>query len=505
MRRISDLPFLVIVSGVAALAMLLPAAHAFVLRDLIVARSFLYGAVLTLILVAMVGLATGAHRPRNPQRSHLTALVASYLVLPIIAAVPFHQGAGDVTFLDAWFEMVSAFTTTGATLHDDPTSLSPSLHLWRALVGWLGGYQMLLAAAAILAPLNLGGFEVISGGAVGRGATGASQITRVADPAERVVRYALAIFPIYGGLTLALWVMLLLAGDPGLVALCHAMSTLSTSGISPIGGLGDSGSGRAGEVLILLFFTFAITRRIFPGPSVTTVQVPLLRDPEVRIALTCLAILPLVQFAQHWTGGYEEDLARNAAVALRALWGSIFTTLSFLTTTGFVSHDWAEARAWAGPGSSGLLLLGLALIGGGVATTAGGVKLLRVYALYRHGQRELELLIHPSSVGGDGVAARRMRGEGAYVAWIFFMLFAISIAVVMAALTLTGLEFEPAMVFTIAALSTTGPLAEVGSDGSLSFAVLGDAAKVIVAAAMVLGRLETLAILALLAPDNWRR
>jgi trk system potassium uptake protein TrkH len=85
------------------------------------------------------------------------------------------------------------------------------------------------------------------------------------------------------------------------------------------------------------------------------------------------------------------------------------------------------------------------------------------------------------------------------------MLFAMSIAIVMAALTLTGLAFEPAMVFTIAALSTTGPLAAVATETPLSYDMLGPAAKIIVAAAMVLGRLETLAILALLTPESWRR
>jgi trk system potassium uptake protein TrkH len=503
--RLLDLPLLVILLGFGALAMLLPAAHAFVLRDLPESRAFFYGAILLLVLTAMIGIATANRRPRNAARSQLSAMVGAYLVLPVALAVPFHQSLPDTTFLNAWFEMVSAFTTTGATLYDDPARLAPSLHLWRALVGWLGGFFVLLSAVAILAPLNLGGFEVISGGAVGRTSSATAQIARVADPAQRLQRYALAIFPIYGALTLALWVGLLIAGESGLVALCHAMGTLSTSGISPVGGLQDTGSGWPGELLILLFLCFAITRRGFYGRLLPADPTPLRRDPEVMMALSCIAILPLVQFLQHWTGAYAEDQLRNVLIMLRAFWGSIFTTLSFLTTTGYISQDWAEARAWAGPGSSGLLLLGLALIGGGVATTAGGVKLLRVYALFKHGERELERLIHPNSIGGDGPAARRLRREGAYVAWIFFMLFAISIAVVMAALTLTGLPFEPAMVFTIAALSTTGPLAQIAADAPLSYAMLDSAAKIILAAAMVLGRLETLAILALLAPDSWRR
>ena len=505
MRRILDLPFLVILIGAGALAMLLPAAHALVLRDLHVARSFFYSSLLFLFLAALIGIATASWHPRNPARSHLTALVAAYLVLPLMLAVPFHQALQTTTYLNAWFEMVSCFTTTGATLYDDPDRLSASLHLWRALVGWLGGFFVLLSAIAILAPLNLGGFEVVSGGAVGRGAIGASQITRIADPSERITRYALSIFPVYGGLTLTLWVLLLMAGENGFVALCHAMSTLSTSGISPIGGVADGMSGVTGEVIIFAFLAFAVSRRAFHGRALSFGLTPLHRDPEVQMAVICLAMLPLLQFLQHWTGTFEEDQGYNLLQALQAFWGSVFTTLSFLTTTGFVSQDWSVARSWAGPGSSGLLLLGLALIGGGVATTAGGVKLLRVYALYKQGQRELELLIHPHSVGGDGAAARRLRTEGAYVAWIFFMLFAISIALVMAALTLTGIAFEPAMVFTIAALSTTGPLAAVASDAPLSYDLLGPVAKVILAGAMVLGRLETLAILALLAPDSWRR
>jgi trk system potassium uptake protein TrkH len=505
MRRILDLPLLVILMGIGALAMFLPAAHALVQRDLYVARAFFYGAILLLMLTAMIGIATASYHPRNAARSHLTALVAAYLVMPVLLAIPFHQGLRDTSFLNAWFEMVSAFTTTGATVYDQPGRLSASLHLWRALVGWLGGFFVLLAAVAILAPLNLGGFEVISGGAVGRSTYGTSQITRIADPSERVTRYAMAIFPIYGGLTLALWALLLMAGDGGLVALCHAMSTLSTSGISPGVSVADSPSGTWGEVMIFAFLMFAISRRAFYGQLVSNSIVPIRRDPEVRMALACLAVLPIIQFLQHWTGMYETETLTTVLNGASALWGALFTTLSFLTTTGFVSQDWGLSRSWAGPGSSGLILLGLALIGGGVATTAGGVKLLRVYALFKLSQRELELLIHPNSVGGEGVAARRLRGQGAYVAWIFFMLFAISIAITMGALTLTGLAFEPAMVFTVAALSTTGPLAQVAGEAPLSYADLAPSAKIILAGAMVLGRLETLAILALLIPESWRR
>jgi trk system potassium uptake protein TrkH len=144
-------------------------------------------------------------------------------------------------------------------------------------------------------------------------------------------------------------------------------------------------------------------------------------------------------------------------------------------------------------------------MGGGVATTAGGVKLLRVYALFRHGERELERIVHPRSVGGQGSAARRLRGEGAVVAWVFFMLFACSIAVVTAALTLAGTAFEPALVLGLSALTLTGPLADLAGAAPIDWAALGTAQKAILGLTMVVGRLEILAVLAIFAPDSWRR
>lgn len=228
-------------------------------------------------------------------------------------------------------------------------------------------------------------------------------------------------------------------------------------------------------------------------------------DPELRMALLIVTVVPALLFLRHWIGALEVDEVKDTAAALRALWGTLFTVLSFLTTTGFESTDWAEARSWSGLASPGLILAGLAVMGGGVATTAGGVKLLRVYALYRHGEREIERLVHPNSVGGAGQEARRLRRQGAQMAWIFFMLFAISIAVIMLALALTGLDFVASTTFAVAALSTTGPLASFASEAPLSWSELNGAARAVAAGAMVLGRLETLAIIALLNPDFWRR
>lgn len=500
---LTDLPFVVVLMGIGAAAMFLPATHALVTEDFRTARAFFYPGLLFLVLASFIAVATSGRSVHRQARSHLIALVAAYTVFPLMLAVPMYEAVGNTLFLNVYIEMVSSLTTTGATLFA-PERLAPSVHLWRAQVGWMGGFFVWVTAVAVLAPLNLGGFEVRSGMGVGRGAASVTQIARAADTAVRLRKFAAQLLPIYLGLTGALWMGLFLAGDRPLVALCHAMSTLATSGISPIGGVEAAEGGIGGEAMMLLFFVFALTRLTYAREERPEGWRSLPRDPELRMALALIGGVSGLLFLRHWTGAFDFAGERDILTGMQAFWGGLFTVTSFLTTTGFVSGAWAEARAWSGLEAPGLILMGLAVFGGGVGTTAGGVKLLRVYALYIHGQREVDKLIHPSSIGGSGPGGRQLRKQGAHVAWIFFMLFAMSIALVMGALALAGQGFEESLVLTIAALSTTGPLVAVAGDVALRLDLMSEAAKLIFAAAMILGRLETLALIALLNPDFWR-
>lgn len=500
---LSRLPLIVVLMGVSALAMMLPAAVASALDDHLIARIFFYSSLLFLILTGLIGFATQTLPAVTSPRAHLVALLAAYLLLPLILAFPFAEAVGNTRYINAYLEMVSSLTTTGASFFE-PERLTPAVHLWRGLVGWLGGFLIWVTAVAVLAPLNLGGYEVTSEAvSLDRVQSGSGQM-QAATPAERLTRHAARLAPVYLSLTMALWIGLLVSGEMPLTALIHAMSTLATSGISPTGGLEGRPSGVAGEVLIFLFFIFAVSRRSFTSGFSSETAKRLAKDRELRLALFAVIVLPTLLFARHWLGALEVDELANVEGAMTALWGSVFTVLSFLTTTGFVSESWVEARAWSGLPTPGLVLIGLVLMGGGVATTAGGVKLLRVYALYKHGTREMEKLLHPHSVAGAGRLGRRIRREGAYIAWIFFMLFILSMAVIMAALALTGLSFEAALVLAVSALTTTGPLAAVAAETPISYIGLGDAAKLILAGAMIVGRLETLVLLALINPGYWR-
>ncbi|THH38735.1 TrkH family potassium uptake protein [Aliishimia ponticola] len=502
-QQVSELPIFLLAFGIAAISMLVPALHGLILEDFIAARMFFYASILGTILFALIGIALSGREPATGPLGPLLSLFSIMVILPVGLAVPFFEALRTTAFFNAYLEMVSAITTTGAPVFDDPTRLSDTLHLWRAQVAWMGGFVMWVAAVAILAPLNLGGFEVTARAEPGQSQDDAARIDR-ADTHKRLIRSAGALLPIYVGLTLLLWVVLLAAGDRSLVALVHAMSVMSTSGISPIDGPATAGSGLTGEILLVLFMVFAVSRLTFSTDTVTVVGKGLHTDPEIQLAVAIVVSVPLLLFLRHWAGAFEVDQEEDIVSAALGLWGSFFTVTSFLSTTGFVSSHWGAAQGWSGLETPGLILMAVALVGGGVATTAGGVKLLRVFALYRHGLREMDRLVYPSSVSGARGQGRRLQRQGAFIAWIFFMLFALSLTAVSLLLASLGLGFEEAMVLSVAGLANTGPLIDAAGENPIPMVELSGGAKAVFCAAMVVGRMETLAIIALLTPELWR-
>lgn len=498
------MPLILQFTAIFGLAMLLPAIYALRLEDFHVARSFLYSGLLTLFATSLISVAVATDKVKEVRlQRYLFALFAAYTILPIALAFPFYEALGTTSFLNAYLEMVSCLTTTGLVLFDDPDRLSPALHLWRAMVGWMGGMMMWVAAVAVFSPLNLGGFEVSTRSGFGQVNDYGQRNGRL-DAGRRWRRAVVHLLPVYIGLTAVLWVLQMVIGERALTALTHAMSVMATSGISNIGGLQHATPGLAGELLIFLFLFFALSRKTFATELGATRRENLLEDPEFRFALFLVLAVPALLLMRHWFGAIDVDEEANLSAVFRAAWGSVFTVLSFLTTTGFESADWQSAQSWSGLDTPGLILLGLAMIGGGVATTAGGVKLLRVYALYLQGLREMERLVHPSSVSSSGSKTRRIRRKGALIAWVFFMLFALSLTAVTLMLTGLGIGFQDGLVLAIAALSTTGPLAQSAVEVPVEILSEGFAVKYVLCAAMVLGRLETLAIIALLSPNLWR-
>jgi trk system potassium uptake protein TrkH len=493
---------LIALVAMTAFAMLLPAAIGFTLREHRAARAFLYSAILLGSFAGLVYLANRSRAGRTGAFSHpFFVLTAAYIALPLIMAIPLTEAVPGLTLFRAWFEMTASFTTTGASLLGDGVPVS--VHVWRALVAWAGGAFVLVYALAILAPLNLGGFEVLTtsapttrdGPKLSDAHLGArADLQSRDDVLARLGHNLRLVTPLYAGLTLLLWVGLSVTGIPPLRALVLAMSTLSTSGIVIPGADGLPASVVA-EAMIALVLVTALSRAVWLGLGARGAGRRDWWRTEIRMGIALLACVAAL-YALHVAFG---TVTHGAAARLAELWAVLFTSLSFLTTTGFHSHLSPAADGFLS-GTGGVVLFCLAVIGGGIATTAGGVKLMRVFALLWQGRHEMGQLIYPSSIGGDGPAHRALRTDGAFAAWLYVMVFMFSLTCAVAVLTLFGQTLESALQFALAALTTTGPLAQVGPFNLVGWSGLGMAEQALLAFAMVLGRLDFLLLLSVLWP-----
>lgn len=504
MALLRDQPLYVYMLAIVGAAMAAPAIWAWVDGDLDVARTFGLFTLIVLSAATMLAFALMNKLQSGSARSGLLTLIGGYTLLPAVCALPLFFSVSPLHFEQAYFEALSSFTTTGATLFAEPERLSDAVHLWRGLVAWLGGGFALITAISILAPLNLGGFEVFSD-QVSREYNVRQFENKSVELRNRVLRSAGSIAPIYLGATSAIIALLLILGDMPIVAVMHAMAIVSTSGISPIDGLDGTSSGVRGEVAMLLFFGLALNHRAFLYKSDKLISKSETFSDESRAAILLCLLISGFLFLRHFVGAIEASEGNDLSAALNAVWGSIFTVMSFLTTTGFESRGWPEAQNWSGLTEANLILLLLALIGGGFATTAGGIKLLRTIALFKHSEREIGRLVHPNSIAGAGTVARKFRGEGAFVAWLFVMFFLLSIGAGIGLLTFMGEDFESAFLLSVASISNVGPLATSVGEESYIFRSLGFEPRLVLCALMIVGRMEVLAVIALMNPEYWHR
>lgn len=502
LRRI---PVIGLLIALLALLMLVPMTHAIIDAEWRVARGFLYSSIFAMMSSASIAVLLRPMKLQDTARHELLTLLLVWVFLSVFAAVPLILLTPQLGIVGAWFEMVAALTTTGGSAYPRVSAAPEAVHLWRGLVGWFGGLLTLMAAYVVLAPRRLGGFEVLA--AADGLVTQRSVDLRVpgAQFASRTDRALKTILPVYMLMTIALGLVFNVADKPGLVAAVHAMSVVSTSGISPVeGGFGASGSFWT-ELAAATCMVLAASRVFYRDATQTGRRRAWTQDPELRLMAVFVALATALLFLRHWVGVLMIDVDVDTLDGLRAFWGTLFTAISFITTTGFESHDWQTARDWSGLANPGLILLALCTIGGAAATTAGGVKLIRAYALIRHGTRELERIAMPRSVVGSGAGPRGLRREGAFIAWAFMMLFIMALMAAVLGLTLTGMSFQSALIAAIAALSNTGPAFSAVSETGQGFASLEATQHAILAVAMFLGRVETLAAIALFNPDSWKR
>ena len=479
--------------GVFSLAMLLPSFHALYLGLHRVAQAFFYSSLLFSTLTILLSLSLRRPRAQSESRNALMSLVGFYVFVPIFLAVPLWESLVTFNFISLYFEMVSCLTTTGATIFDSSFTISEPIHLWRSLVGWLGGFVFLIIVFAVLTPMKLGGFEVFKNDSQDNYAVRA--ITSQ-NSEERLLRYSKKVFPIYFIITAALFFLLLLSGNRAFTSLCLAFSTLSTSGILPYIKVNSLNINFVGQLMIFIFLILSFSHTFISSKKFDIIR-NLKFGREVRVAfifiLLVMVFLLVSDIFIYLTQGKQFEILW----IFKRVWPQLFSTVSFVATSGF-SITPLDGDI---PVIPFFILAGLSIIGGGVATTAGGIKLIRFYALFKHGANEINRLSHPRSVSGFGATGRNIKQEGAFTSWILFMLFSLVGVILVTVLGFLGVSLDTAVALAMAVLSTNGNLLFSAFEG-FSYNDLLPSVKVWLIAGMIVGRFEVLAILVVLIPKS---
>ena len=482
---------------IISIVMIIPALVAFVERDYFVARTFLYSSGAGVIFYTLIAIALSNAMKIQNNFEKLLSFILSYLFLPIFMALPLVLSIAEVRLLDAWLEMVSSFTTTGFKITNLETFSGSSVQLWIGMVSWIGGIFFWICAISILLPLNISRLEIGTNDLVARSTgKGYENVNSVTSTAKHLI-------PIYIIITIALWLLLTLAGVSGFQALLMSMSVISTSGFDLMNN--DVSNVFVIEGIILLFFVFAISKSTFSRDINDIQKFRIFNDPEICLAL----IIILAVTGLFYTKSIFVLLSKNSDITILLLithlWGIFFTVTSYLVTMGVESKVWFNLPDFALGKVSTVCVMGLAIIGGGVATTAGGVKLLRVYILYRNAAQEVDMMLHPNSIplkkGKGSISDNR---NNRLMAWIFFMLFITALAFFTLIFSILFDDVAQGLALSVSALTTTGPLFE-NAGYEVLLTEINQIFKIILGLAMIIGRLEILVIVALIFPSVWSK
>ena len=404
-----------------------------------------------------------------------------WVVTPAFGALPFVFSELNLSYTDAFFEAMSGITTTGSTVISGLESAPPGILIWRALLQWMGGIGIIVTAVAILPLLQVGGMQLFR--------------MESSDASEKVLprtaQIAGAISIIYLALSLLCAIVYWAAGMPPFEAAAHAMTTIATGGFST----SDLSMGSYDSALIdFTAMTFMIIGSL---PFLLYFQVvrgrplALWRDSQVRwffaILAAAIGCMTLYQIS-----GNDLPLAQSLRF-------TAFNVTSIMTGTGYVTDDYGQ---WGG--FAVVLFFFVMFIGGCAGSTSCGIKIFRFQVLYAAAHSQISRLSQPHGVFVANFNRRPIPDSVMDSVMSFFFLFALSFAVMAVLLSLMGLDFLTAVSGAATAISNVGPgLGDViGPSGT--FAPLPDMAKWLLAAGMLLGRLELLTVMVLFTRTFWR-
>ena len=459
-------------------AFLAPAIVAALYREWTDLPGFVIGGLLCAAIgEAMIRGSRGAGE--DLRRIEALAVVSGvWLMLALLCAVPYvWVGLHPI---DALFEAMSGITATGATILVDFDTPGRGFFFWRAMTQWLGGMGVIALVLAVLPRLAIGVRQLF--------------VAEVPGPTEeklapQIRKTAATLWRFYAGLTVAEVIALMVAGMPLFDAVCHAFTNVAAGGFSPDPQSIAGYNSVAIEWIVIVFMFLSGTNFALQYRAVLGYPGGLVRDDEFRayvgIATGAAAILAVLLWQ-----------LESAGAPIRT---ALFQVLSILTTTGYASVDF---EMWTD--QTKVVLLAMMFIGGCAGSAAGGPKVLRHMLIGRFTLTELRRTLHlrgvmPVKLGGKAVPEEVIRSV-----LVFFLFYILMFAISTAALIAFGADMETAVTATAGTLGNVGPgFGEVGP--MAHYGSLHPVSKLMLTAAMWIGRLEVVTVLALLRPEVWLR
>lgn len=469
----------ILLSGLAA-AMVLPALvdGAFGNSDW---RAFAAAAAITLFVGIAFMLVSRGGWTSIPVRDGFILTTASWVLSAAFGALPFLLSDLGLSYTDAFFEAMSGITTTGSTVLTGLDDAPRGILLWRSLLQWLGGIGFVVMAVAVLPMLQVGGMHLFR--------------TEFSDPSGKVLprvgQLATGIGSVYLGATIACMVAMWIAGMTAFEATAHAMTTIATGGFSTSDqSIGHFGSAPIEWIATVFMIVGSLPFLLLWG-ALRGKAFSLLRDTQVQwfaaIIATSVAAIALWQ----WLAG-----GQALSVAIRE---SAFNVTSIITGTGYASADYWQWGTF--PAAAFLFFM---FIGGCAGSTSCSVKVFRYQILYQALIVQMVRLMRPHGVAVPHYNGRPIPDSVTDSVFAFFFLFLLLFALLAFGLSALGLDFVTAISSAATAIANVGPgLGDVvGPSGT--FASLPATAKWLMAAGMLLGRLEVFTVLVLLSPSFWR-
>ena len=442
-------------------------------------RAFLFSiCVCSLLSVALMQFRP--ERRRMQTRDGFVAVALCWIALALFGALPY--AIYGFSYVDAVFETVSGFTTTGATVITFPSALPRGLQFWRALTQWMGGMGVLVLMLALLPSLGEGSVNLMKAESPG-------PISSKLHP--KTSETARSLYIIYIALTLGEMLALRLAGMPLFDSITTAFTTISTGGFS----VRDNGllyyhSELINWIIVVFMFVSAINFSVLFQVHRRQYR-EALKSEELRV------YTGVVLFASALIGA--DLIVRAGKGVYEAISQSVFQVVTLMTTTGYATADF---DLW--PAFSKSILLMVMFMGGCAGSTAGGMKIARIVILAKSLKRELRRILHTREVRPLTLDGARVEERTITSVSVFFFAYILILILAALVVSLDGVNMQSSLSASLTMISNVGPgFASVGP--MCNFAFLSPLSKAVLSLTMLLGRLEIMPLFVLLIPSAWKK